>query len=161
MREELRKVEKANKKAEEEYSELSQIRYSISVSPKTIDEATTEIKETKLEPTFRELLFKYIDESGMTDPEVYKKAHIDKRVFSKIRTDEKKYIPKKTAICLALALELNLDEFNKLLNANNDYIGENNYFDIAIVWCIKNNIYDIEQVNDILYACNLQLLTKD
>ena len=82
-------------------------------------------------------------------------------VFSKIRTDEKKYIPKKTAICLALALELNLDEFNKLLNANNDYIGENNYFDIAIVWCIKNNIYDIEQVNDILYACNLQLLTKD
>ena len=58
------------------------------------------------------------------------------------------------------ALELEFDEFEKLLNSNNNHLGDNNYFDIAIKWCIKNKIYDVEQVNDILYACDLELLTK-
>jgi len=156
LRMELRALqEKINKEAQ-----TPKIRYSLSPDPSKLKTAVKEIKETKLEPTFKELLFMYIDKSGITDPEVYKKAHINKRVFSKIRTGETKYVTKNTAICLALALNLELDDFIKLLKANGDNLGDNTYFDIAIKWCIKNNIYDVEQVNDILYACDLQLLTK-
>lgn len=138
----------------------TQVKYSLSLDTSTVNTAVKEIKETKLEPTFKELLFEYIDKSGMTDPEVYKKAHINKRVFSKIRTGETKHVRKNTAICLALALHLNMNDFKKLLEANYNYMNQNNYFDIAIQWCIKNNIYGIDQVNDILYACDLELLTK-
>ena len=145
---------------EKKRNEPPQIRYSLSPSDGTINTAVKEIKETVLEPTFRELLFEYIEKKGMNDPEVYKKAQVDKRTFSKIRTDENKYVSRYTAICLGLALELEQDDFDKLLKANHDYLSDNEYFGIAIKWCIKNKIYDIEQVNDILYACDLPLLTK-
>ena len=98
--------------------------------------------------------------SLLTTLEVYKKAKVDKRTFSEIRTGEKSYVSKNTVICLGLALELSRKQFDELLEANCDSLYESSYFDIAIAWCIKNNIYDIEQVNDILYACDLQLLTK-
>ena len=135
-------------------------RYSISASDSTIDTAKKEIKETVLEPSFKEVLFKYIDEKNLTDPEVYKKAKVDRRTFSKIRTEDNKTVSRNTAICLGLALELNQDEFDKLLKANYTCLSDNEYFSVAIKWCIKNKIYDIEQVNDILYACDLPLLTK-
>lgn len=156
----LRMELRAAQQRKQEEAKTPQIRYSLSLDTSTVNKAVKEIKETKLEPTFKELLFQYIDKSGMTDPEVYKKAHMDKRMFSRIRTDERSYVSKKNAICLALALELDEENLKKLLKANHDYLGENNYFDIAILWCIKNNIYDIEQVNDVLYACDLELLTK-
>lgn len=136
------------------------IRYSISPSNETINNAKSEIKKVKLEPTFKETLFGYIDKKGLSDPEVYKKAMVNKRTFSKIRTGEIKYVSRNTAICFGLALELNQKDFDKLLKSNHDYLYDNEYFDIAIKWCIKNKIYDVEQVNDILYACDLHLLTK-
>ena len=151
----------AQKRKQEAAANEPQIKYSLSLDTSTIDRAVKEIKETKLEPTFKEVLFKYIDKSGMTDPEVYKKAHMDKRTFSKIRTEDDPYVSYKNAICLALALELNIDDLKKLMKAKYYTFGENDYFDIAILWCVKNKIYDIEQVNDVLYACDLDLLTKD
>lgn len=146
------------KKKEKERENI--IQYSLSPSQNTIDTAVSEIKSTKLKPTFKETLFNYIDEKNLTDPQVYKKAKVNKRTFSKIRTEEVKYVSKKTVICLGLALELSLDEFKNLLASNSDHLYENSYFDVAIIWCINNKIYDIEQVNDILYACDLSLLTK-
>lgn len=136
------------------------VKYSISVSDDVLDTAKKEIKEVKLEPSFREVLFGFIDNKKLSDPEVYKKAKVDKRTFSRIRKGEQKYISKKTVICLGLALELNQKDFDKLLKANHDILSDNEYFDVAIKWCIKNKKYDIEQVNDILYACDLDLLTK-
>lgn len=136
------------------------IKYSISLSDETINTAKSEIKSIILEPSFKETLFSYIDKKRLTDPEVYKKAMVDKRTFSKIRTGEIKHVSRKTAICFGLALELNQKDFDKLLKSNHDYLSDNEYFDIAIKWCIKNKIYDIEQVNDILYGCDLPLLTK-
>lgn len=136
------------------------VKYSISASEETLDKAKKEIKNTELKPSFKDLLFQYIDKTGLTDAEVYKKALVSRKVFSKIRTGQTKNVSKNTAICLGLALELELNEFEKLLNSNNTILGDNNYFDIAIKWCIKNKIYDVEQVNDILYACDLKLLTK-
>ncbi|MBR4830362.1 MAG: hypothetical protein IKZ96_01165 [Bacilli bacterium] len=136
------------------------IKYSLSLDDDILENANSDILLTKLEPSFKEVLFNFIDSKGLTDPEVYKKAKVDKRLFSKIRNDESKYVSKNTVICLGLALELNQEDFDKLLKANHDVLSDNSYFDIAIKWCIKNKIYDIEQVNDILYACNLDLLTK-
>ena len=154
LRLEVRKLQ------EKKQNEGPIIKYSISPSNETINAAKNEIKKTALEPSFKETLFNYIDKKKLTDPKVYKKAMVNKRTFSKIRTGEVKYVSRNTAICFGLALELNQKDFDKLLKSNHNYLGDNEYFDIAIKWCIKNKIYDIEQVNDILYACNLNLLTK-
>ncbi len=151
LQEEFRKIQE-NKENE--------VKYSISASDEVTNKAINEIKNTELKPSFKDLLFQYIDKTGLTDAEVYKKALVSRKVFSKIRTGQTKNVSKNTAICLGIALELELDEFEKLLNSNNTILGDNNYFDIAIKWCIKNKIYDVEQVNDILYACDLELLAK-
>ncbi len=114
------------------------------------------IKNTHLTDTFQELLFKFIDKSGLKDSEVYKKAYIDRRLFSKIRSGHKPGI--KTVIRLGLVLELNMEEFNELLHSCNYSLYEDEYFDVAIKYFIKNKIYNIDKCNDILYSCNLELL---
>ena len=102
--------------------------------------------------TFSELLFSFIDEKGFTDSEVYKKVSIDRRLFSKIRCSNN-YIPKKENIIkLGLALSLSKDEINKLLNSAGYSLSANNNVDLIITFCIENNIYDINVVNDYLYT---------
>ena len=102
--------------------------------------------------SFSELLFSYIDSSGLTDAEVYKKVFIDRKLFSKIRCNEN-YIPRKeNVIKLCLALSLNKEEFDKLLSSAGYSLATNNNFDLIISFCIENNIYDINIVNDYLYT---------
>lgn len=102
--------------------------------------------------SFSELLFSFIDKKGFTDSEVYRKVSIDRRLFSKIRCSEN-YIPKKDNIIkLSLALSLNKDEINKLLNSAGYSLSANNNVDLVISFCIENNIYDINVVNDYLYT---------
>lgn len=107
--------------------------------------------------SFNELLFSYIDESGHRDPEIYKKVDIDRKLFSKIRCDSD-YIPRRNVIiklCLALGLERN--DFNKLLNSAG-YSLSNSRFDQIISYCLDNNIYDLAEVNEYLYTfCNASL----
>ena len=100
---------------------------------------------------FNELLFSYIDKSGHRDSEIYKKVNIDRKLFSKIRCNCN-YIPhKNTVIKLGLALNLNRHDFNKLLNSAG-YALSNNNSDLIVSYCLENNIYDINVVNDYLYA---------
>lgn len=102
--------------------------------------------------TFSELLFSFIDEKGFTDSEVYKKVSIDRRLFSKIRCSNN-YIPKKENIIkLGLALSLNKDEIDMLLKSAGYSLASNNKIDLIISFCIENNIYDINVVNDYLYS---------
>lgn len=107
--------------------------------------------------SFNEILFSYIDESGYKDSEIYKKVDIDRKLFSKIRCDNS-YIPRrKVIIKLCLALELERKEFNKLLNSAG-YSLSNTKFDTILSYCLDNNIYDINQINDYLYTfCNASL----
>ena len=94
----------------------------------------------------------YYSEKGFTDSEVYKKVSIDRRLFSKIRCSNN-YIPKKENIIkLGLALSLSKDEINKLLNSAGYSLSANNNVDLIITFCIENNIYDINVVNDYLYT---------
>lgn len=102
--------------------------------------------------TFSELLFSFIDEKGFTDSEVYKKVSIDRRLFSKIRCSNN-YIPKKENIIkLGLALSLSKDEIDMLLKSAGYSLASNNKTDLIITFCIENNIYDINVVNDYLYT---------
>ena len=102
--------------------------------------------------SFNEVLFSFIDKSGYKDSEIYKKADIDRKLFSKIRCNNN-YIPRKNVIIkLCLALGLNRDDFNKLLNSAGYSLSNNKNFDLVISYCLDNNIYDIYVINDYLYT---------
>ena len=100
---------------------------------------------------FNELLFQYIDEKGCKDSEIYKKADIDRKLFSKIRCNIN-YIPRRNVIIkLCIALGLDKHNFNKLLNSAG-YSLSASKFDLVILYCLDNNIYDLSVINDYLYT---------
>lgn len=107
--------------------------------------------------SFNELLFSYIDKCGHKDSEIYKRVDIDRKLFSKIRCNNN-YIPKRNVViklCLALGLERN--EFNKLLNSAG-YSLSNSKFDQIISYCLDNKIYDLIKINEYLYTfCSASL----
>lgn len=100
---------------------------------------------------FNDLLFSFIDRTGCKDSEIYKNADIDRKLFSKIRCDNN-YIPRRNVVIkLCLALGLDINEFNQLLNSAGYSLKNNNDFDLIISYCVENNIYDINVINEYLY----------
>ncbi|HPU63035.1 MAG TPA: hypothetical protein PK304_02670 [Mobilitalea sp.] len=116
------------------------------------------INQEKSEDTFSTKLLNYIDRSGLTDAEIYKKAGIDRRHFSKIRCD-KYYSPKKsTAIALCMALELNLEETQELLRLAGYSLSNSDTADLVVKFFIERNIYDLKAVNEALDYFGQKLL---
>jgi hypothetical protein len=107
---------------------------------------------------FRDLLFKYIDDQNKKDSEVYKKALLDRRLFSKIRSDEAYHPNKKTVISFILALKLDLNQALTLLKAAGYTLSESSVFDLIIVYCINNQFYEVLEVNEILEHFKLKPL---
>lgn len=107
--------------------------------------------------SFNELLFSFIDKSGYKDSEIYKKVDIDRKLFSKIRCYND-YIPRRNVIIkLCLALELEKQDFNRLLNSAG-YSLTNNKFDRIISYCLENHIYELNKINGYLYTfCSASL----
>ena len=104
----------------------------------------------KLDSPFAEYLWKLIDKKGMTDVEVYKKAHLDRRIFSKIR-NEKNYKPsKRTILAIAIALELNFKETNTLLRRAGYNLSVTIKEDLVVGYFIENKIYDLFLINEVL-----------
>ena len=108
--------------------------------------------------SFQQKLLHLIDASGMTDPEVYKKANIDRKLFSKIRSNEQYKPTKKTAVAFAFALGLNLDQTADLLRSAGMSLSKSSTFDIIIQYCLERGITNIHEVNCILFEFDQMLL---
>ena len=103
-------------------------------------------------------LFALIDERGMDDVSCYKRANLDRKTFSKIRCDKSYRPSKRTALALAVALRLSLDETEELLNSAGLALSPAEDFDIILRYCITRGIFDVHEINQALYLYDQPLL---
>ncbi len=116
------------------------------------------INQNKDNNTFQLKLFEYIDKKGLKDSDVYNKVNIDRRLFSKIRSNKEYHPSKETIILLGISLELTENEIEELLASASYSLPKNMVFDLIIRFCFKERIYDLNQINEFLYEHNCKTL---
>ncbi|PLT33339.1 hypothetical protein [Bacillus sp. V5-8f] len=111
-------------------------------------------------PSLKQALFSFIDQKGASDPEIYNKAGIDRRLFSKIRSNPNYRPGKNIIVALALALELDKTDTDELLGAAGYSLSNSETADLVIQFCLEKKIYDIDVINYALDSFSLKPLIR-
>ena len=125
------------------------------------DDAMDYIKKNKKSGGFSHALDKKRKEKGLTPAELYKRANVDRRQYSRFMGPEGRHPSMNTVISFALALRLERQEFDEFLQTAGYALSTSSSRDVCIMYCLENSIYDIDDVNALLFAIGIAPLTKE
>ncbi len=159
-RERLRRLSRLESKATKVCEDAASDFMAAPCAPMAMRVAGTSLDDMlgELDAGFSETLLKLIDRTGKKDSEIYKKANIDRKLFSKIRNNPAYKPSKTTAIAFAIALELDLEETRDFIARAGFALSHSNKFDVIIEYFIKQKNYDIFEINEALFAFDQSLL---